>query len=336
MSTELMAVSSQLMTHSSQQVGVLLMAYGGPASLDELPGYLADIRAGRPTSRAVLDELTHNYTSIGGRSPLTDRTMQQAAAITAALNPAGEPARYAVYVGMRHWAPWIEETVGQMLEAGITRAVSLVLAPHFSTMSIAKYQGRIEKGLAAYRGAIDFAHVDSYHDVPGLIEPLADRVREGISRWSEAERDRVHVVFSAHSLPTRIVAAGDPYVTQLRETARLVAERAGLADDRWSWSFQSAGRSPEPWLGPQLPEHLAALAERGVRDVVSIAVGFVCDHVEILFDIDIEAQRTAAELGMRLERPAALNDEPRFMRQLADLVRERAAREGWLPEAATP
>ena len=332
MNTESLAVSARRTADRAEpQVGVLLMAYGGPASIDELPGYLADIRAGRPTSRAVLEELTHNYTSIGGRSPLTDRTMQQAEAITALLNPAGEPARYAVYVGMRHWSPWIEETVGQMLDAGITRAVSLVLAPHFSTLSIAKYQGRIAKGLSAYRGEIDFAHVDSYHDVPGLIEPLADRVREGISRWPETERGRVHVVFSAHSLPSRIVAAGDPYVAQLHDTARRIATQAGLGDEQWSWSYQSAGRSPEPWLGPQLPEHLATLAGQGVRDVVSIPVGFVCDHVEILFDIDIEAQRTAASLGMRLERPAALNDDPRFMRQLADLVRDRAAREGWGP-----
>ena len=163
---------------------------------------------------------------------------------------------------MRHWAPWIEETVGQMLDAGITRAVSLVLAPHFSTLSIAKYQGRIEQGARRLPRRDRLRARGQLPRRAGLVDPLADRVREGISRWSEAERDRVHVVFSAHSLPARIVAAGDPYVTQLRETARLVAERAGLRDEQWSWSFQSAGRSPEPWLGPQLPEHLAALAER--------------------------------------------------------------------------
>ena len=316
------------------RVGVLLMAYGGPASLDELPGYLADIRAGRPTSREVLEELTHNYSSIGGRSPLTDRTMQQAEAITAALNPPGEPARFAVYVGMRHWAPWIEETVGRMIDDGVTRAVSLVLAPHFSSLSIAKYQGRIAAGLAAYRGDVAFANVDSYHDAPGLIDALAARVAAGIERWPAAERGRVHVLFSAHSLPSRIVAAGDPYDTQVRETARLVAERAGLSADRWSWSYQSAGRSPEPWLGPQLPERLAELAASGVRDVVSIPVGFVCDHVEILYDIDIDAQRTAGELGIRLERPPALNDDPLFIGQVADVIRARAEREGWLPGVA--
>lgn len=317
---------------ATERIGVLLMAYGGPASLDELPGYLADIRSGRVTPRAVLEELTRNYRAIGGRSPLGERTAEQARAIGAALNPPGAPERFAVYVGMRHWAPWIEETVGQMLEEGVRRAVSLVLAPHFSSMSIARYQARIAQGLVSYRGEMELAHVNSYHDAPGLIEALASRVIAGLERWPADARDRVHVVFSAHSLPIRIVAAGDPYDAQVHETARLVAERAGLAGDRWSWSYQSAGRSPEPWLGPQLPEHLAALAADGVRDVVSIPVGFVCDHVEILYDIDIAGQEAARSLGMRLERPAALNDDPLFVHQVADLIRARAEDEGWLRE----
>jgi ferrochelatase len=185
---------------------------------------------------------------------------------------------------------------------------------------VRKYQQKITEGLEMVRGTIEFAHISSYHDAPGLIEALAARVSEGIGRWSEAERDRVHVVFSAHSLPVRIVEQGDPYDSQVRETASLVARAAGLAPDRWSWSYQSAGRSPEPWLGPQLPEHLAALAARGIRDVVSVPVGFVSDHVEILYDIDIQAQATAREHGMRLERPSALNDDARVIGQLAALI----------------
>jgi ferrochelatase len=181
-----------------------------------------------------------------------------------------------------------------------------------------------------YEAHIDFAHIDSYHDAPGLIETFAARVAEGVGRWPAESRAAVHVVFSAHSLPERILSTGDPYVTQLHETARLVAERAGLSPEQWSWSYQSAGRSPEPWLGPQLRDHLATLAARGIRDVVSIPVGFVSDHVEILYDIDIDAQRAAKELSMRLERPAALNTDPRFIAQLADLVRNRAASAGWL------
>ena len=319
---------------TEKPIAVLFMAYGGPNSLAELPGYLADIRDGRPTTPAVLEEITHNYDSIGGRSPLMELTKRQVEAVMALLNPPGEPARFHDYLGMRHWAPWVEETVGEMIGEGVERAVAIVLAPHFSTMSIQKYQGKVKAGLEMYRGAIDFAYVDAFFDVPGLIEPLADRVRQGINEWDEADRDRVHVVFSAHSLPVRIMREGDPYDGQLRTTARLVAEAAGLADEQWSWSYQSAGRSPEPWLGPQIQDHLADLAGRGIRDVVSVPVGFVSDHVEILFDIDIQAQEVARAHGMRLVRPPSLNDDARFMRQLADLVRDRAAAAGWLEPVA--
>ncbi len=312
------------------------MAYGGPESLDDLPGYLSDIRMGRPTTAEVLEEITHNYASIGGSSPLLALTKQQVEGAMAHLNRDGAGVRFVPYLGMRHWAPWIEETVGKMVDDGVTRAVAIVLAPHFSTLSIAKYQKKVKAGLDLYRGDIDFAYVDAYYDVPGLIEPLADRVRHGVEQWPEAERDSVHVVLSAHSLPVRILKMGDPYDAQLRETARLVAEKAGLRDDQWSWSYQSAGRSPEPWLGPQLEDHLAALAALGVKNVVSIPVGFVCDHVEILYDIDIEAQKVAAAHGMRLVRPPALNDDPVFLRQIADLVRSRAEAEGWLAPEATP
>jgi ferrochelatase len=299
-------------------IGVLVMAYGGPASLDEIPGYLADIRHGRPTPRRVLDEITENYRAIGGASPLLEVTRRQVDALAAELG--GE---YRCYLGMRHWAPWIEEVVGEMVEDGIERAVSLVLAPHFSALSVAKYQQKVVDGLELYRGRIDFEHVASYHDAPGLVEAFASRVEEGVARWPEDECDRVHVVFSAHSLPQRVLDAGDPYGDQCLETARLVAERAGLLDDRWSWAYQSAGRTPEPWAGPDLGEHLQELAARGVRDVVSVPVGFVSDHVEILFDIDRRAAEIAAGLGMRLERPPALNDDPVFIATLAELVRAK-------------
>ena len=307
-------------------VGVLVMAYGGPASLDEIPGYLADIRSGRPTPRHVLEEITENYRAIGGSSPLLEVTRRQVDAIEDRL---GEG--YRCYLGMRHWAPWIEEVVRDMVEDGVTHAVSLVLAPHFSAMSVARYQQKVADGLELCRGRIDFEQVPSYHDAPGLIEAFAARVADGLTRWPEAEREHVHVVFSAHSLPERVLSTGDPYDAQCRETAKLVAERAGLPAERWSWSYQSAGRTPEPWAGPDLGGHLEALAARGVLDVVCVPVGFVSDHVEILFDIDHRARSIAGGLGMRLERPPALNDDPVFIEALADLVRERAA--DWLEEA---
>lgn len=309
-------------------IGVLLMAYGGPESLDDVPGYLADIRAGRSTPKQVVDEIVRNYRLIGGRSPLLERTMQQSRSIARALDETGQTFR--VYNGMRHWAPWIEDVVGSMLEDGIEQAVSLVLAPQYSSLSVARYQAKIDDGLWMYRGAIDFRHVESYHDAPGLIESLSARVTEGLSRWDVAEREQVHVVFSAHSLPVRIVASGDPYDSQARETARLVAARAGIPGDRWSWSYQSAGRSEEPWLGPALRDHLTSLAARGIRNVVIVPVGFVSDHVEILYDIDVDASEFARGIGMRLERPAALNDEPVFMRELAGLVYAKAEEAGWI------
>jgi ferrochelatase len=300
-------------------IGVLVMAYGGPASLEELPGYLADIRHGRPTPRAVLDEITENYRAIGGRSPLLDVSRRQVDALASEL---GEGFR--CYLGMRHWAPWIEEVVGEMVEDGVERAVSLVLAPHFSALSVARYQQKVADGLELYRGRIHFEHVASYHDAPGLVAAFASRVEEGLARWPEGERERVHVVFSAHSLPERVLASGDPYGDQCLETARLVAAQAGVPGDRWSWAYQSAGRTPEPWAGPDLGEHLEELASRGVRDVVSVPVGFVSDHVELLFDVDHRAVEVAAGLGMRLERPPALNDDPVFIGMLAELVRARA------------
>lgn len=306
-------------------IGVLMMAYGGPASLDELPGYLADIRSGRTTNKVVLDEMTRNYQLIGGKSPLLEITRQQGAAVQQLLG-----SDFKVYLGMRHWSPWIEDTVRDMLNDGITKAVALVLAPHYSSFSIAQYQKRVQGGLEMFDGKIDFEYINSYHTAPKYLQALVNRVHEGINQWPEGERDSVHVVFSAHSLPVRIIQMGDPYQDQLWETARLVAQQAGLREDQWSWSYQSAGRSPEPWLQPQIEVYIKDLAAKGVKNVVSVPIGFVSDHVEILFDIDIKAQKSAHEVGVRLERPPALNLDPLFIETLADVVRERAAK--WLPE----
>ena len=305
------------MSASQPRTGVLVMAYGGPSRLEEIPGYLADIRSGRPTPRSVVDEITEHYSQIGGRSPILDMSLRQAAALEAALGPE----RFFCRVGMRHWSPWIEEVVGEMEEEGIRRAVGVVLAPHYSRMNTERYFSKVEDGRRLYRAAIEFAYVKSYHDSPALIEALARRVETGLGRWPQGERGKVHVVFSAHSLPARTLREGDPYDAQVRETAARVAKRAGLADERWSWSYQSAGKSPEPWLGPQLEDHIPALAQRGIRDIVSVPVGFVADHVEVLYDIDIEAKAAAEKAGVRLERPPALNDDPLFIQALADAVR---------------
>ncbi len=318
------------MVDTDTPIGILFMAYGGPDSLEDIPGYLADIRAGRTTSKALIEEITRNYRLIGGSSPLLGLTAETTNAVMEHLNPPGETARFKAYLGMRHWAPWIEETVGQMIEDGISRSVSLVLAPQYSGMSIAKYQKKIDAGLKFYRGHIEFSHIDSYHDAPGLIEAFANRVQMGIAQFPEDEQSGVHVIFSAHSLPTRILKQNDPYPIQCRETAQLVAKAAGLNPTQYSGCFQSEGRSPEPWLGPQLEDYLVDLAKQGIQNVVSIPVGFVSDHVEVLYDIDIEAQAVADEHEMRLERPPSLNSDPLFVQALADLVRAQASHAGWL------
>jgi protoporphyrin/coproporphyrin ferrochelatase len=303
----------------SAPVGVLVMAYGGPESLEEIPGYLADIRHGRVTPQAVVDEITENYRSIGGRSPLLEVTRRQVGALQKQLGDV-----FRCYLGMRHWSPWIEDVVGEMVDDGVERAVGVVLAPQFSGMSVARYQQKVEDGLDLCRGRMRFQHVTSYHDREWLVAAFASRVRDGVERWPEGQRDEVYVVFSAHSLPQRVISSGDPYADQCLETAKLVAKAVGLPEERWSWSWQSAGRTPEPWAGPDLVEHLEELAARGVEHVLCVPVGFVSDHVELLFDVDRRARGAAEELGMRLERPPALNDDPVFIRGLAETIRDVA------------
>jgi ferrochelatase len=231
---------------------------------------------------------------------------------------------------MRHWSPWIEEVVGVMAEDGITRAVGIVLAPHYSLFNTERYFKKIRAGLEHYRSTIEFALVKSYHKSAALLEALGRRVIEGLERWPSEERETVHVVFCAHSLPSRVIAEGDPYDEQVRETARQSALRAGLALQRWSWSYVSAGKSPEPWLGPDLPDHLAQLSKQGVRSVLCVPVGFVADHVEVLYDVDIEARKRAEAVGIRLERPPMLNDDPLFIEALADTVAAQAREAGFI------
>ncbi len=285
---------------------VLLMAYGSPSGPEDVRPYLEDVRGGRPVSDEAVEELAERYRRIGGRSPLDDVTEAQRAALEREL---GVP----LFVGMKHWQPRIAEAVESALEGGATRIVGLVLAPHYSRLSIGEYRERLE---AAVAGRAEVVLVESWHDHSGFLDVLADRVR-GTGAW---------VVFTAHSLPERILDEGDPYREQLLETSRLVAERAGL--ERWSFAFQSASATGEPWLGPDVLEELDRLHTAGVGKVLVAPIGFVSDHLEILWDIDIEARERAAELGLELERIESLNDDPAFVRALAELVEERLAVSG--------
>jgi protoporphyrin/coproporphyrin ferrochelatase len=281
-------------------VAVILMAYGSPATAEDVAAYLADIREGKPVSQQAIDELSERYRRIGGRSPLDEITEAQRAGLEREL---GLP----VYVGMKHWRPRIAEAVEAALSGGAETLVGLVLAPHYSRLSIAGYHERLESAL---QGRAELVFIESWHDHEPFLDVLASRVR-GFDG---------HVVFTAHSLPERILRDGDPYRDQLLETSRLVAERAGLAD--WSFAFQSASATGEPWLGPDILEELQTLAANGERRVLVCPVGFVSDHLEILWDLEIEAREKAAEVGLELERTESLNDDPEFVRALAGIVKK--------------
>jgi ferrochelatase len=282
------------------KTAVVLMAYGSPERIDDIRPYLEDIREGRPVSDAAVEELTERYRRVGGSSPLAEITERQRAALEDEL---GLP----VHVGMKHWRPRIADAIEAALARGAELVVGLVLAPHYSALSIARYRERLEDGLA---GRAELRFVESWHDHAPFIEVLADRVRD----------TDAHVVFTAHSLPARILEAGDPYKDELLETSRLTAERAGLA--HWSFAFQSASQTGEPWLGPDILDELASLQAQGVQRVLVCPIGFVSDHLEILWDLDVEARERAAELGIEIERIESLNDDPAFIEALAQLVRQ--------------
>jgi len=279
------------------------MAYGSPSRPEDVPAYFTDIRGGRPPNAEAVAELAERYRRIGGASLIKEITERQRTALERELS-------IPVYVGMKHWTPRIAEAAERALDAGAERVVGLVLAPHFSRISIGGYRERLEEALG---GRAELVFLESWHDHEPFVELLADRVR-----GSDA-----HVVFTAHSLPERILAEGDPYRDQLLETSRLVAERAGI--ERWSFAFQSASATGEPWLGPDIVDELNRLYGEGVPKVLVAPVGFVADHLEILWDIDVEAREKAAELGLELDRTESLNDDPIFIAALAALVRERSA-----------
>jgi len=283
------------------------MAHGTPASLDEMPEYLRLVRGGRPPSAELIEEMRHNYAAIGGRSPLTDLTMAQAEALRARLG-GGVP----VAVGMRNWRPFIKDALDELARAGATRVVGIPMAPQFSTLSVQKY---VDAATAALPAGVQFDAVTSYHAHPLLLEAFAERVRAAAPRADET------VVFTAHSLPVRIIDGGDTYAEEVAATARGVAGLAGIG--RFDIAYQSAGRTPEPWIGPDLSELIATRAAGGERGFLVVPVGFVCDHTEILFDIDVQAARAAREAGATLRRTESLNTSATFIAALEEIVRAR-------------
>jgi protoporphyrin/coproporphyrin ferrochelatase len=284
---------------------VVLMAYGSPERLDDVPAYYADIRGGRPISPENLEDLISRYRRLGieESNPLNAITEETRARLQDRLG-------LDVFTGMKHWTPRIAEAADAAVGTGVDTIVGLVLAPHYSALSIAGYRDQLAQALD---NRAELLFVDSWHDDPGFIDFLAHRIR-GTDR---------HVVFTAHSLPARILELGDPYRDQLLETSALVAEEAGVTD--WSFSFQSESPTGEPWLGPDILDHLQALHEAGTDRVLVCPVGFVSDHLEIRWDIDTEAQEKAAELGMEVSRITMPNADPEFVDILAEIVNKRLA-----------
>jgi ferrochelatase len=282
------------------------MAHGTPSSLEEMPDYLRLVRGGRAPSDELVHEMRENYGAIGGRSPLTEITEAQAEALRARLGP-----EIPVAVGMRNWHPFIKDALVQLSAAGVTRVIGIPMAPQFSTLSVQKY---IDAATAALPDGMQFEAIESFHTHPRLLEAFAERVRTAAPKPDEA------IIFTAHALPVRAIESGDRYADQVVETAAGVAAHAGIA--KYDCAYQSAGRTPEPWIGPELAQVIDDRSA-SIRKFLVVPIGFVCDHTEILFDIDIQASRTAREFSSTLRRTESLNTSPLFISTLEDLVRAR-------------
>lgn len=299
----------------NETIGILVMAYGSPNATEDVEAYYTHIRRGRKPSPEQVQDLISRYEAIGG-SPLNEITFKIAKEIEERLASQGA---FKAYVGMKHWHPYIDATVRTMAEEGIRKAVALALAPQYSAMSVEGYleAARSESG----KVGIELAEVRSWHLEPLYIEALASKVAEARARFPEGV-ERVKVLFTAHSLPERILEWNDPYPVQLDETCKAVAAAAGIDD--WSFSYQSASQTHEPWLGPDILDAIDQLKADGYEGVLVCPVGFVTDHLEILYDIDIEAKERAQANGLRLERTASLHTDGRFIEALAKVVRAHA------------
>lgn len=295
------------------RTAVLLMAYGTPRAPAEILAYYTDIRRGRPPTDEQLAELTARYDALGGVSPLAARTEAQRVGLQRALDTLA-PGEYYVALGLKHAEPMIETAVDQLAADGFRRIVGLVLAPHFSSFSIGQYLGRATT--AAEPHGIMVTGIESWAVEPAFVEFIATDLAAKLAAMPANTR----VLFTAHSLPQRIIDAGDPYPSEILATAQAVAAKLGRSDEQWSTAWQSAGRTPEPWLGPDILQVIDGLAAEGVDGVAVSAVGFVADHLEVLYDLDIEAARRADSHGMVFARTACVNDDPSVMAALAARV----------------
>jgi ferrochelatase len=296
-------------------IAVLLMAYGTPNALDEVEAYYTDIRGGRKPSPELLHELKARYERIGGKTPLLPITLAQARGVQDVLGDA-----YRVYVGMKHWHPYIAQAVNAIAENGHTRVIALALAPHYSKFSIDGYAQRVRAAMENIAATFDISFVQSWNDEPLYIASLAERMLEAREKFKVNDWNDIQIIFSAHSLPERILQGGDPYPQELRETCELVAAQLGLKENNWRFAYQSAGRTGEKWLGPDILDTLEAVAQEGPKRVMIAPVGFVADHLEILYDIDVECAERARALSIEMQRIPSANATSTFLRAVAAVV----------------
>ena len=294
------------------------MAYGAASSLDEIEPYLNDIRGGRPVSAELIEQVKDRYRLMGGKSPLLEITKLQAAALEKTLNR--DRPRFKVYIGMRHWHPYIKDTVAAMAADGIRKITALCLTPYYSKMSVGAYYQKLDEAVASAGQAFQIRRVDSWNDHPKLIEAIAAKVTQALERFPSDIRKKVPLLFSAHSLPERILAEQDPYPQELNETIELVMKKVGPY--AWRFAYQSRGRTPEPWLGPDAAVVIDELHAQGHRHLLMAPIGFISDHMETLYDVDVMYRKQCDAKGIRLERAESLNATPAFIETLADVVRE--------------
>jgi ferrochelatase len=306
--------------------GILVMAYGTPETLDDVEPYYTHIRGGRPPSPEALEDLIARYRKVGGQTPLYALTKGVADQLGERLE-AEFPGHYRVYLGMKHWHPFIAEAVTQIAADGIREVIGVVLAPHYSRYSLEGYRTYTEKALTAVERPFRFRFIEHWHDHPKFRALIAARIRTALAEFPEALRDQVMVVFSAHSLPEKILGMGDPYVDQLHASAAGIADLVGLWEHRFC--FQSAAPTREPWLGPDIVDYLGELHGEGVRAVLSVPFGFVSDHLEVLWDIDTEARQMADQLGLTLRRIRMPNADPEFVEVIRDVILGQVKGEGW-------
>ncbi len=315
-------MTSQLVQPKNGVIPVLVLSYGTPVDMDQIEAYYTHIRHGRPPSAEQLKDLTDRYARIGGTFPLRKNTDDQVIKLEEHLNQLDVGLQFKCYQGLKHVTPFVEDGISQIAADGFDSAIAIVLAPHFSTYSVATYIKRAEA--EAEKHGIFLVGITSYHVHPWLLTALAQRVKKQLDAFKAegVDKDDIRVIFSAHSLPEKILENGDPYPDQLNETATRIAALTNVTN--WQFAWQSAGQNGMPWLGPDIQDVLRTIArEQHVKYALICPIGFVCDHLEVLYDIDIECQTVATEEGILLKRTDSLNTDPMYIATLADVVLQK-------------